>query len=114
MMPGLFAIGCSIKILSCISERFISSALYIHLVSEIPEQHLLSMNPHADRIAGNFNPGVQPRGTPITAEVVQGGDVDLNVTWRDARGRVASASWSKASGWDLPNPNSARRLDGRD
>jgi len=61
-------------------------------------------------ILGGFNPGVQPRGTPITAEVVQGGDVDINVTWRDARGRVASASWSKSSGWDLSDPKGVREL----
>jgi hypothetical protein len=64
---------------------------------------------------GGFNPGVQPRRTPITAEVVQGGDVDINVAWRDARGRFASASWSKSSGWDLPDPNGVKApLDGRD
>jgi len=58
---------------------------------------------------------MQLRGTPITAEVVQGGDVDINVTWRDARGRFASGSWSKSSGWDLQNANSGReQLDGRD
>jgi len=51
----------------------------------------------------------------MTAEVVEGGDVDINVTWRDARGRVASGSWSKSSGWDLPNQNGGReQLDGRD
>jgi hypothetical protein len=59
-------------------------------------------------ILGGFNPGVQPRGTPITAEVVQGSDVDINVTWRDALGRVASASWSESSGWDLPDSNGGR------
>ena len=66
-------------------------------------------------ILGGFNLGVRPQGTPITAEVVQGGDVDINVTWRDAHGCVASASWSKSLGWDLPDPNGARvPLDGRD
>jgi hypothetical protein len=74
----------------------------------------LSMNGRSSHL-GDFKPGVQRRGTPITAEVVQDGDVDINVTWRDARGRVASASWSKSSGWDLPDPNSGReQLDGRD
>ena len=69
----------------------------------------------AHLILGDFAPGVQPKGTPITAEVVQGGDVDINVTWRDSQGRVASASWSKSSGWDLPDPNNGReQLDGRD
>jgi len=57
---------------------------------------------------GSFNPGVQPRGTPITAEVIHGKDVDINVTWRDSRGRVASSSWSKLSGWDLPNTDEGR------
>ena len=57
---------------------------------------------------------MQPRGTPITAEVVQGGDVDINVIWRDAQGRVASSSWSKSSGWDLPDSDGGRAPeDGR-
>ena len=63
------------------------------------------------RTSGDFNPGVQPQGTPITAEVVQGGVVDINVTWRDTWGRVASSSWSKWSGWELPNPNGGRAPD---
>jgi len=74
----------------------------------------LSMNWRADHILGFFNPGVQPRGTLITAEVVHGGDVDINVTWRDARGCVASGSWYRVSGWDLPNSNGGSHLDGRD
>jgi len=75
----------------------------------IHEQH----PPHYIIYIGTFNPGVQPRGTPISAEVIQGGvDVDINVMWRDAHGRVASSSWSKLSGWDLQTGGS-RRLDGR-
>jgi hypothetical protein len=62
---------------------------------------------------GDFNPGVQPRGTPISAETVHGGGVDINVMWRDARGRVISRSWSKLSGWDQPN-DGREMLDGRD
>ena len=74
----------------------------------------LSVNGHPSHL-GDFNPGVQRRGTPITMEVVQDGDVDINVMWRDARGRVASVSWSKSSGWDLPDPNGVRApLDGQD
>lgn len=66
-----------------------------------------------NHILGSFNPGVQPRGTPITAEVVRGGDVDINVMWRDARGRTVTGSWSKLSGWDLPI-NGSLPLDGQD
>jgi len=66
-----------------------------------------------NHILGSFNPGVQPRGTPITAEVVHGGDVDINVMWRDARGRTVTGSWSKSSGWDLPI-NGSLPLDGQD
>jgi hypothetical protein len=62
---------------------------------------------------GAFNGGIQPRGTPITAEVVRSGDVVVNVTWRNAQGRVVSSSWSKTSGWDLPN-GEVQRGDGRD
>jgi hypothetical protein len=62
-------------------------------------------------VLGDFNPGVQPRGTPISAELVRGGNVDITVIWRDASGRVVSSSWSQSSGWDLPNPpNDGNRL----
>jgi len=62
-------------------------------------------------VSGNFDPGVQPHGTPISAEVVRGGNVDITVTWRDAHGRAASSSWSKSSGWELPNrPNEREQL----
>ena len=54
-------------------------------------------------VLGDFDPGVQPHGTPISAEVVRKGGVELNVMWRDAQGRVVSRSWSKSLGWDLPN-----------
>ena len=65
-------------------------------------------------VLDDFNPGeVQPRGTPITAEAVRGGGVDVNVTWRDAQGRAVSSSWSKLSGWSLPNGR-GEYLDGRD
>jgi hypothetical protein len=67
---------------------------------------------HTHRTAlGDFNPGVQPSGTPISVEVVRGGDVELNVMWRDPHGRVVSSSWSKSSGWDLPDrPNDTIEL----
>jgi hypothetical protein len=64
-------------------------------------------------VLGSFNPGIQPRGTPITAETVDDGDVDINVMWRDAHGRAVSSSWSISSGWDLPN-DEGKLLDGRD
>ncbi|KIM47268.1 hypothetical protein M413DRAFT_440729 [Hebeloma cylindrosporum] len=64
---------------------------------------------------GDFHPGVQPRGTPITAEVVLGGDVYLNVMWRNSQGRAVVSSWSAASGWEMPNSNGGgTTLDGRD
>jgi hypothetical protein len=62
-------------------------------------------------VLDNFNPGIQPLGTPISAEVVKGGGVELNVMWRDAQGRVVSSSWSGSSGWDLPNcPKDGKKL----
>ena len=65
-------------------------------------------------VLGNFNPGVQPHRTPISAEVVREGGVELNVMWRDAHGRVVSSSWSKSLGWDLPNhTNDGNELLGR-
>ena len=73
------------------------------------------MNRLTHRILGEFNPGVQPRKTPITAEIVHGGHVDVNVMWRDEQGRAVSTSWTEGSGWDLPNANGGRtQLDGRD
>ena len=69
----------------------------------------------SDPIPGDFNPGVQPRGTSINVEVIHGGDVDINVIWRDAQGRAVTSSWSKASGWDLPSPPDEKApRDGRD
>ena len=71
-------------------------------------------NERTHRVLGDFNPGVQPRGTPITAEVVHGGDVDINVTWRDARGHFAGDSWSRSSGWESSTHGGGAPLDGRD
>jgi len=43
--------------------------------------------------------GIQPRGTPITAEPAYG-----NVTWRDEQGRILSASFSRTNWcWYLSN-----------
>lgn len=81
-------------------------------MSKVPDSCLcINENPCTQ---GDFDPGVQPRGTPITAESVYGGGVDINVLWRDSQGRVASGSWSKSSGWDLPKASGAGApLDGR-
>ena len=76
----------------------------------------LSMTRRTHRILGDFNPRVQPRGI-VTAEVVHGGSVSINVIWRDAQGRAVTSSWSKSLGWYLPNPNrdyGRAPLDGRD
>ena len=70
--------------------------------------------PRIHRTSGDFNPGVQPCGTSITAEVVHGGVMDINVMWRDAQGYIMSRSWSRSSGWNLANPNGERAPDGRD
>jgi len=106
--------GCIFKILNYASGSMAGELLRANglLVSKVSHFYL-SMNQYTHRILGFFNPGVQPRGTPITAELIHGGGVDINVTWRDEAGRVASRSWCKSSGWDLPNANVVRPSDGR-
>ena len=71
------------------------------------------MDWHTNRILGFFNPSVQPQGTLITAEVVHGGGVDINVTWRDEEGHIASRGWCKSSGWDMPKANIVKPSDRR-
>ena len=71
------------------------------LVGQFLQRSTNNLNAH-QVVLGDFNPGIQPHGTPISAEVVRGGNVDITVMWRDADGRAASSSWSKSSGWDLP------------
>jgi len=116
----LLSIGCIIKILSYISENVAATLLQTDgsVVSRTIELHIcLSMTRCTHRILGDFNPGVQPRGTPITAEVVHGGDVSINVIWRDVQGRAVTSSWFKSLGGYLPNSNSddgRAPLDGRD
>jgi NADPH-dependent 7-cyano-7-deazaguanine reductase QueF len=111
----LLDIGCTIKILSYISKRLTTTLLRADasLVRNFHELYL-SMNRCTHRILGDFNPGVQPRGTPITAEVVDGGDVNINVIWRDAQGRAVTSSWSKSLGWDSNRDGGRAPLDGRD
>jgi len=61
----------------------------------------------AHYIAGFLDSGIQPHGTPITAEPVYGSELLLNVTWIDEQGRIISASLSDLSGagwrWCLSN-----------
>ena len=115
MTTDLFGTGFTIKIPNYASESIAVALLQANGLSVSKVSHFyLSMNRRTHRILGLFNTGVQPMGTPITAELVQGGGVDINVTWRDEEGRVAGKGWCKSSGWDLPNANSARRpSDGR-
>jgi len=67
-------------------------------------------------VVGDFNPGVQTRGTPISAAVTLGYFVSVNVIWRDAHGWVMSSSWSKSFGWDVPTGpiDGIEVLDGKD
>ena len=96
-------------------ELYLRERYYDHSMHEwvFGEQIFELTQTDGDHISGDFNPGVQPRGTSISAEVA--GDVDINVIWRDARGRAVTSSWSKSSGWDLPSPNGGMApRDGRD
>jgi len=80
-------------------------------LGELVFEILLSINDTFHNALGDFNPGIQTRGTPISAEVVHGGDVEINVLWRDARGHAVSSSWSSSSGWDRPKgPNDGSQL----
>ena len=103
------------KVPICISENITSTIPRVtgFLVSGFPDYFYPRKS--IQRILGDFNPGEQPRGTCITAEVVHGGDVDITVSWRDERGHLVSSSRSKTLGWDLPKRASEREhLDGRD
>ena len=101
----------STKILNCVSDsiRSIIPLIFGSTVRRFSQY----IHPLTTSI-GDFNPGVQPRGTPISAEVIRGGDVEINVMWRDADGRPASSSWSESSGWDHPKPpnEASHLLDG--
>lgn len=77
----------------------------------------------AHYIAGLLDSGIQPLGTPITAETVYGSDIYLNVGWRDEQGRILSASLYALNGWRWHLSNSVvrdektvsmERGDGRD
>jgi len=100
------------KILSYVSE---SNGLTLpwangSLVSSFPRY--VRPRTDSDQILGEFNPGVQIPGTPITAEVVHGGSVAINVIWRDVYGQVVSGSWSKTRGWVTSN-RGEQLVDGR-
>jgi hypothetical protein len=100
-------------------ELYLREHYYDHSMQEwaLGEQIFELCRTDSDHISGDFNPGVQPRGTSISAEGIHDGDADINVIWRDARGRAVTSSWSKSSGWDLPltSPSGGRApRDGRD
>jgi len=107
-----FVLVSTTKIPSYISESgtIIVPRINGSLVSRF--RNYIYLRTDEDHILGGFEPGRQPSRTPITADVVYGGQVDINVTWRDAQGCAMSGSWSKASGWDLPS-SEAQRGDGR-
>ena len=98
-----FVLVSTTKIPSYISESGTITVPRINgsLVSRF--QNYIYLRTDEDHIVGGFEPG-----TPITADVVYGGQVDINVTWRDAQGCAMSGSWSKASGWDLPRSEAQR------
>jgi hypothetical protein len=59
-------------------------------------------------IVGLLDSGIQPHGTPITAEPAYGDELRLNMTWMDEQGRIISAGLSDLSGlaswrWYLSN-----------
>jgi len=75
---------------------------------------------NAQWIKGTFNPGPQPRGTPIFAEVSHVGYSEIQVLWKNANGRFVSSRCDKHSQWDTPtaeigdsNGPDSSQLDGR-
>ena len=65
------------------------------LGEQVAKRYLSRTN--EDHIVVGFELGRQPSRTPITADVVYSGQVDINVTCRDAQGCAMSTSWSKGS-----------------
>jgi len=69
--------------------------------------------------AGEFNPGKQPRGTPIIAEVTDDAAFQINVLWKNVRNQFSTNSWGpgKNSSWSTPSAEKDKRaavLDGKD
>ena len=93
-------------------ERYYDSSTRQWVLGEWVLKLHLSVDRRRSIIVGGFHPGRQPSRTTITADVVSGGEVDINVTWRDAQGCAVSSSWSKTSGWNHPS-SEAQRGDGR-
>ena len=117
MIPTDSILVSSTNVLNYVSESIRTITirdLVGHTVSRFSQLRPSTVNNTHEIVIGDFNPGVQPHGTPISAEVVHGGDVEMNVMWRDAHGRPASSSWSKSSSWDLPKPpnDASHLLDG--
>lgn len=67
-------------------------------------------------IAGLFNPGPQPRGTPIIAAVTEDPALQINVLWENARNQFSSCTWGpgRKSSWStsLAEVDSRALLDG--
>lgn len=66
--------------------------------------------------AGAFNPGIQPRGTPIISDVSEDPALQVNVLWKNARNQFSTSSWGpgRNSSWSTPSAELDKRafLDG--
>jgi len=58
-------------------------------------------------IIGFFNPGPQPRGTPIIADVTDDPVLQVNVLWKNARNLFATSTWGpgRNSSWSTGTPS---------
>jgi len=67
-------------------------------------------------IAGLFNPGPQPRGTPIIAAVTDDPALQVNVLWENGRNQFSSCTWGpgRKSSWSTSSAEVDKRalLDG--
>ena len=53
-------------------------------------------------LIGTFNPGAQPHGTPIVAEVTHIGYPAIQVSWKNGSGRFVNSRCDQQSRWDTP------------
>jgi hypothetical protein len=53
-------------------------------------------------LIGAFNPGSQPRGTPIIAEVSTIGYPAIQIMWKNVNGRFVSSCCDEYSRWNTP------------